>query len=35
MLFRSKGLNVCFRLSKTNIWMFVSMNFDRGYFPAV
>ena len=35
MLFRSKGLNLCFRFSKTNIWMLFSMNFDSSYFSAL
>ncbi len=34
MLFPSKDLNHCFRLSQTNVWMFFSMSFDSGYFIA-
>ncbi len=35
MLFSSKGLNIRFRLKKTKTWMFFSMSFDSGYFPAL
>ena len=34
MLFRGKGPNLCFRFSNTHTWIFFSMKFDGGNFPA-
>ena len=32
MIFRSKGLNICLRFSKTNLRMFFPITFDGGNF---